>query len=61
MRQNGENSSAVAIWARTWYKESGKGLFSGWKGKKMGEINFKNQLILGVVITLLGLMTRFGV
>mgnify|MGYP005761515653 CR=1 FL=1 len=60
MRQNGENSSAVAIWARTWYKESGKGLFSGWKGEKMEKLNFKNQMILGVVI-LLGLMTRFGV
>ena len=60
MRQNGENRSAVAIWARTWYKESGKGLFSGWKGEKMEKLNFKNQMILGVVI-LLGLMTRFGV
>lgn len=60
MRQNGENSSAVAIWARTWYKESGKGLFSGWKGEKMEKLNFKNQMILGVVI-LLVLMTRFGV
>ena len=60
MRQNGENSSAVAIWARTWYKESGQGLFSGWKGEKMEKLNFKNQMILGVVI-LLGLMTRFGV
>ena len=42
-------------------KRVGKDRFSAKRRTKMGKLNFKNQLILGVVITLLGFITRFGV